>query len=293
MLWLCWVNSSFGRYIENKSFGHRGFRAVMQFLAKCPLSLDTGGCHIVTVSQKADPTSRILVYSETCRLPLSGFTHIACGLKATVPPAELSKVSFCLRLCTHMLKAGVRWILPNRILKFPPPLRTRVIWCSCPNVGIYWIGSTNPPLCHTERLPVVCARKLGAQHMESIVPAAQWVEPQRPMESPKVFYPHYLSLKTCEHPHTAWSAEWWLGGFWLPASQPLMPWVPQIPWTCHALELCESPCSCWATTSNFPGTKYMCVWHWVVSLGLLFKASNHGRKPGACLDVTKGHWLFL
>lgn len=189
MLWLCWVNSSFGRYIENKSLGHRGFRAVMQFLAKCPLSLDTGGCHIVTVSQKADPTSRILVYSETCRLPLSGFTHIACGLKATVPPAELSKVSFCLRLCTHMLKAGVRWILPNRILKFPPPLRTRVIWCSCPNVGIYWIGSTNPPLCHTERLPVVCARKLGAQHMESVVPAAQWVEPQRPMESPKDFLP--------------------------------------------------------------------------------------------------------
>lgn len=56
----------------------------------------------MTVSQEVAPTSRILIYSETCIFPLSGFKHVAFGLKATVLPAELLKVSFWLRLRTHV-----------------------------------------------------------------------------------------------------------------------------------------------------------------------------------------------
>lgn len=86
----------------------QGFQSNDIIHCKLPTVLGTGGCYIVTVSQKADPTFRILIYSETCRFPLSGFAHVACGLKATVPPAELSKVPFCLMLYIDLLKAGVR-----------------------------------------------------------------------------------------------------------------------------------------------------------------------------------------
>lgn len=123
VLWLCWVNSSFGSYIE--VFRGQGFQS-------------NSITHLQTV--RFPWTLAVVILRLSARrltpLPESWFIHKPAdfkhGLQATVPPAELLKVSFWLRLQAHVLKAGIKWMLPNRIMKFSSPFQNEGNWILLP-----------------------------------------------------------------------------------------------------------------------------------------------------------------
>jgi len=189
MLWLRWANSRTGGRVEG--LRRQGFQS--DNITHCRLSASPDCWQLSYCDCQPGGWPRFQNPDLFRNLQISSLRFQSCCLwsKGNSSTSWAVEGFFLAEVTGHVLKAGVKWMQPNRIMKFSSPCKNEGNLMLLAYLKEYaaW-GNMDPPLCHAERL----LRCQEAQSMEGIMLTAQWVQPRSPLAtqsdlSPDVSHP--------------------------------------------------------------------------------------------------------